>query len=286
VLGVDIRAWFGTLYPPFVLVEEQIAAMEGTRNGMVVGAITAAKQGWRLGDRIPLQSSLAQKNGATVWDFEIVGIYHIPNRPNWATSVLANYDYINDARAEGNNMSLQYIARVADPERYAQVATAVDELFANSASQTVTRSEEDFVRVLLAQIGNINYLLNGVVAAVLFVLLFLTSNTMMLAVRERIPEFAVLKTLGFTGPSLLAMVLGEILLVCALASVLGLGGATLVFPQLVAAMPTESQLDGMRILPAVHGWGIAIAALMALVSGLPPALRAMRLNIIDGLANR
>jgi putative ABC transport system permease protein len=284
---VDIRAWFGTIYPQFILPETGIAAMENTRNGLVVGSVVAEKYGLRISDRVPLEAvGTAQKDGSTLWDFELVGIYTIPRRPNWATNVLANFDFVNDARADGKDLVLQYITRIAEPERYAQVALAVDERFANSASQTLTLSEEDFVRTMLAQVGDISYLLNAIVGAVLFTLLFLTANTMTLSVRERIPELAVLKTLGFTDGAVLCMVMAEVLLLCLAAGAAGLGMSSLVFPQMMNALGPEVGLEGMRILPSVYLWGAAMAAVVAAVSGLPPALRAMRLNIVDGLVNR
>jgi putative ABC transport system permease protein len=286
VMGVDARAWFSFIYPQFVLSEAGIAAMERTRNGVVVGRAIANDRGWHLGERISLRSKAQRRDGTSVWDFEIVGIYEIPRRPQWATMVVTNYDYINDSRALGANKAQQYISRIADPDHYAQVSTAVDELFANSADQTVTLTEEDFVRAVLARVGNISYLVNGIVGAVLFTLLFLIVNTMALSVRERIPELAALKTLGFTGPALLSMVLAEVLLLCLTAGGVGLGISAVIFPAMMKALGPQVGLEGMRIPVAVFGVGAAMAVAVAVVSGLPPALRALRLNIVDGLANR
>jgi putative ABC transport system permease protein len=289
VLGIDVEAWFEVIYnPQFNLPKEALAAMQRTRNGIVVGKVTADDKGWKVGDVIPIQAFAIQNKstGTNAWEFEIVGIWDIPNRPNWATNIFANYDYINEARAEGANASTQYITRIDDPAKYAEVATAVDELFANSPAQTLTMSEEDFLRTVLAQVGNVSYLLNGVVGAVLFTLLFLTANTMTLSVRERVPELAALKTLGFTDIALLVMVLVEVLLLCLVAGGVGLGASAGVFPVLMKTLGPNVGLEGMRIPGSVYAWGAGIAALLALVSGLPPALRAMRLNIVDGLANR
>lgn len=286
-LAVDARAWFTIIYPQFEAPPDAIAAMERIRNGAIVGKALAEKHSWKVGDRVPLQALAVPQNvGNPSWEFEIVGIYEIPRRPNWATNMVVNFDYVNAMRATGSDQVQRYIARVADEQQYAQIANAIDEHFANSSSQTLTRSEEDFARSLLAQVGNISYLLNGVAGAVLFTLFFLTANTMMLSVRERTPEFAALKTLGFNGLSLLALVLAEVLLLYLTAGVLGLGSAAMVFPRMMSALGPEVGLEGMRILPAVYGWGLLIAVLAAVFSGLPPALRATGLRIVDGLANR
>ncbi len=286
-LGIDIDAWFNDIYPTMEMPKENVVAMQRTRNGVVVGKASADRYGWHTGDHIPLQAlNVKQMDGSSAWDFEIVGIYDIPRAPQWATNVLANYDYINEARLNGKNLVQQYITRVDDPANYQKVATAIDELFANSANQTMTMSEQDFVRTLLAQLGNISYLLNGVVGAVLFTLLFLTANTMTLSVRERIPELAALKTIGFSDRVLLATVLVEVFVLCGVAGGLGLGASAVVFPKLMNTLGPYVGLEGLRIPVKVYLLGGGIAALVALVSGLPPALRAMRLNIVDGLVSR
>ena len=122
--------------------------------------------------------------------------------------------------------------------------------------------------------------MRAILGAVFFTLLFLTGNTMMQAVRERIPELAVLKTLGFSDTGVLLLVLGESLLLCLVAAALGLAIASLIFPAL-------KDFIGVVHLPGeVLGLGAAIAILLALVTGLPPAWRAKRLNIVDALAGR
>ncbi|HTQ98556.1 MAG TPA: FtsX-like permease family protein [Candidatus Acidoferrum sp.] len=288
VLGVDVDAWFGVIYNMFELPAEQLAALDRTRDGVVIGSEIAKQFNLHVGDRLPLQTTVQNKDGTTNWNFEVVGIYTIPRLPQWATNVIGHYDFINDSRpaGQGKDFVFQYITRVNDKNEYQKVATAMDELFTNSPFQTITMSEEDFVRTLLAQLGNIAYLLNGVVGAVLFTLLFLTANTMTLSVRERIPELAALKTIGFSDRALLTMVLVEVVLLCGVAGGIGLGISSVVFPKLMQAAGPQVGLQGLRIPLSVYEIGTLVALALALVSGLPPALRAMRLNIVDGLANR
>jgi putative ABC transport system permease protein len=147
-------------------------------------------------------------------------------------------------------------------------------------NETRTQTESGLAQQNLKQIGDINFIVNAIVGAVLFTLLFLTANTMMQSVRERTPELAVLKTLGFSDGKVLALVLVEAFLLCVFAALIGLGVATMLFPSLKA-------LIGDLPMPfIVIMMGVGMALVLALVSGLPPAIRAQRLKIVDALAGR
>ena len=163
----------------------------------------------------------------------------------WATNMFVNYDYVNEARADGKDRMFQVILRVGDASRSGQVAQEIDEMFANSPNQTSTQNEKDFLQGVLAQIGDISFLVNAIVGAVLFALLFLTANTMMQSVRERIPELAVLKTLGFTDTSVLVLVLVESLLLSVFAALIGLLAARAIIP--VAMSRMSSDLGGVAM---------------------------------------
>jgi putative ABC transport system permease protein len=160
------------------------------------------------------------------------------------------------------------------------VARAIDGQFENSMNETRTQTESALAQMQMKQIGDINFIVNAIVGAVLFTLLFLTANTMMQSVRERIPELAVLKTLGFSDDKVLGLVLTEAVLLCIFAALSGLAIATLIFPML---RPILGDLPMPGIVIAT---GVGIAVVLALVSGLPPAVRAQRLNIVDALAGR
>jgi putative ABC transport system permease protein len=132
----------------------------------------------------------------------------------------------------------------------------------------------------LKQMADINFIVTSIVGAVLFTLLFLTGNTMMQSMRERIPELAVLKTLGFSDGTVSAFVLCESLLLCVMSALLGLGLAWLAF------IPLGNFMGNLQFKPEVLYVGIALATGLAIVSGMPPAWRAQRLNIVDALAGR
>ncbi len=132
----------------------------------------------------------------------------------------------------------------------------------------------------IKQFGDIGFVLRAILGAVFFTLLFLTGNTMMQSVRERIPELAVLKTLGFGDDTVLGLVIGESVLLCVSAAAIGLALSYATLPILKQGLQGV-ELSARALLP-----GIGVAVLLALVVGLPPALRARRLAIVDALAGK
>src|SRR6202012_3189628 len=179
----------------------------------------------------------------------------------------------DEARSFGHGQVGWFEERVADPTQSGRIAEKIDALFANSPNETRTQPAKDFAIQFMKQIGDIGFVLRAILGAVFFTLLFLTGNTMMQSVRERVPELAVLKTMGFTNGKVLALVIAESLLLCLFSAVIGLGLSYATLPIIDQALQGV-QLDPLALIP-----GIGAAILLALIVGLPPALRAMRLNI-------
>jgi putative ABC transport system permease protein len=278
--ATDVRAFFD-LYPEWRIAPEQLAAMSRTRAGAIVAAPLMRTFGWKIGDRIPLRTSVMKQDGSADWNFEIVGIYDVPSTPSEANRILVNYAYFDEARRLERGTAWAFVVAVGDPARSAQICAAVDALFVNSAYETVTQDEKAYVQGQLRQLGDVSLMANAIVAAVLFTLLFLTGNTMMQSVRERTPELAILKTVGFSDRSVTMLVLIESVLLCVLAASLGLAAAAAVFP-ITAALGIAGSALPLKVVAA----GLAIAVALALASGLPPAWRAQRLVIVDALAGR
>ena len=278
--ATDAKTFFA-LYPEWQVDPEQLAAMSRTRAGAIVAAPLMRAFGWKIGDRLPLRTSVVKQDGSADWDFEIVGIYDVPSTPAEANRILVNYAYFDEARLLERGTAWAFVVAVEDPTRSAQICAAVDALFVNSAYETVTQDEKAYLQGQLRQLGDVSLMANAIVAAVLFTLLFLTGNTMMQSVRERTPELAILKTVGFSDRSVTVLVLIESVLLCVLAASLGLAAAAAVFP-VTAALG----IGGSGLPLKVVAVGLAIALVLALASGLPPAWRAQRLVIVDALAGR
>ena len=278
--------FFG-VYDEFVLPPEQAKAFADTRTGAVVGGELAKRFGWKVGDKIPLEATIyPQKDGSNTWTVDLVGIFAVddPKLRGQEQQLFFRWDYFDEARQFGNGNIGWYILRVADRDQADQVARAVDALSANSDHETKTQTEQAFNAAFVGQFGDIGLIVGAIMAAVFFTLVLLTGNTMAQAVRERIPELAILKTLGFTNKRVLALVLAEAVLLVVLGGVLGLAIATLVISAL------QTSLGGSMPMSPVGGeiWlrGIALMVGIGLVVGALPALRGMRLRIVDALAGR
>lgn len=302
VSAVSHQSWFGTYYqdpknfvfsfpteparwrkvnPEYKLSDDQFETWVRTRTGAVIGIDLAKQYGWKIGDRVPLHSVIWTKaGGSSDWEFDIVGIYTSPDSPTRGNQFFFNYSYFDEARSFGKGRVGWFVAQVQDPRQSAQVAASIDKLFANSTDETETKTEKEFQQSFLKQIGDINFIVTRILFAVFFALLFATGSSLMQSVRERIPELAVLKTLGFTDGGVLLLVLAESLMLCVLAAALGLASAAALFPLLKGAI-------GVVTLPrAVIIEGAVIAVCLALATGLLPAWRARQLNIVDALAGR
>ena len=278
---------FFDVYSEFVLPPEQRDAFRKTRTGAVVGAELAKKFGWKIGDKIPLQATIfPQKGGNNAWTLDLVGIYHIadPKQRSQEGALFFNWNYFDEARQFGNGNIGWYIERLSDRNAADQVARSIDALSANSDHETKTQTEQAFNVAFVSQFADIGLIVGGIMAAVFFTLILLTGNTMAQAVRERIPELAVLKTIGFSNKSVLGLVLSESILLILIGGVLGLAIATVVVGALKASL--GSGIPMAPVDAVTWAKGIALMIGIGIVIGVLPALRGMRLRIVDALAGR
>jgi putative ABC transport system permease protein len=277
--AVEAETFF-KVYEEYRLEPEELEAFLKDRTSAIVGPLVAQRFGWKLGDTIPLRSNIwTNKNGGNTWPMKIVGIYEATNGDN--QSIYFHYDYLNESRNEIRDMIGWVVVKVADPDRSAQIAEAIDALFANSATETKTSTEKAFIQSFANQMGNIGKLLTLIAAAVFFTMLLVTANTMGQSIRERINEIGVLKTLGFSGTGVTMMILGEAILVTALGGVIGLGLAALASVGLSSAVAQFFPALGMPGSTWVIG-AVLIVLLGTLAAALPCA-QAARLRIVDAL---
>lgn len=214
VLSFAVSDNYLDIYHEIVLPPEQRKAFEATRTGAIVGEALAKRFGWKVGDKIPLQSTIfPQRNGDKTWPFDLVGIYTPAKGAANGTDqqFFFHHKYFEDANAfqsVGTTVGW-YVVKLTSPDKADAVAKAIDALSANSDHETKTQTEQAFNASFAKQLGDIGLIVSAIMGAVFFTLILLTGNTMAQAVRERTNELAVLKTIGFSSGSVLGMVLAE-----------------------------------------------------------------------------
>ncbi len=282
VMAVDPATYLDLYANDIEVTPEVRQAFVRERTGALVGEAMAQKWGWKVGDHVPIASNIfSQKNGSHSWDFTIIGLFG-GKKPQFDTNfMLFQYDYFDETRSFGKDLVGWLALRTTSPSLNDQVSKKIDAMFANSSYETATDTEKAFNKAFVAQFGNIALIVTLVVGAAFATILMIVGNTMALSVRERTREIGVLKTLGFSGGRILRLVLGESILLALIGGVPGLGLAAafvvMMRDSLVGLVPR------MTVEPVVVLTALVIMLALGLVTGLIPALGAMRLKIADAL---
>ena len=258
-------------------VNPKLAAFMSERDACLVGESLFKRMKWKLGQKVPVSGTIFPGT----WTFTIRAVYHAKNPAFGEESMLFHWKYLSERGMGGQGIVGWYLLQLSDPGRAGEITRQVDALYANSAASTRTETERAFQAGFVSMYGNVPFLIGFIGLAVVFAILLVAANTMMMATRERIPEFGVLKTLGFDDGTLFRMVLIE-------AAIITFGGGV------VGALLAKFLIEGSRFTgggflpPMTVSWttvitGVAIAVLMGATSGLIPALQASRLRIVDAL---
>ena len=283
--AVNPERWL-KVFPECMMPPEQEANWRQNPAAMIAGQAVADRFHWKVGDRIPLVSQIfPKKDGSRAWELDLVGIFGDRTKESCPrlNNIYLSYTGFDEARQFGRGMAGIYVIRIANPDDAQNIASQIDAMFENSPDETKTQTERDFALNFAKQIGNLSLILHLILFAVFFSILMLTGNTMWQAVRERIPELAVLKTLGYTDGDVVGLVLAESLLMCVLGGTVGMLAASGVL-QVLSKMPTGFPPPQN----SAQLWIYAVIAMLGLglIIGVLPALRAKRLSIVDALAGR
>jgi putative ABC transport system permease protein len=273
------------MYPEFTIAPEQRTAFAQSRTGAVAGQRLVDRYGWKIGQKLPISSEIHPKtDGDMNWEFDLVGILDAEDpavRGN-TDVVLINVAYFDEARQFGKGKTGWYIVRIDNSGRARAISADIDQRFMNSPDETKTQPEKEFAIGFAKQIGDIGALVTRILMAVFFTILILTGNAMAQSIRERIPELAILKTIGFSDSKVTALVVAEAIALLALGGGLGMAAATLVLPFVNGS--TGGRFPPMFVSDTTWLAALGLALTLALAIGLPPALRARRLRIVDALA--
>jgi putative ABC transport system permease protein len=267
------------VFPELIVPDDQWNVFLKDRQGAIVGLRTAQRFGWKIGDRIPIKTTLY---GGGAWEFNLDGIYHGKRPQDDETQFWFQWDYFEEKIPEGVKGQIGwYVLRLDSPDDAVRVAKAIDGEFANSPSETKTQTESAFAANWVKQFGNITFLILSIGVIVFFTLLLVTGNTMAISVRERTSELAVFKAIGYSDRAILFFVLAESLVIALIGGVLGLGLAMLAIPALGKAL--NGLLPALILAPTVLALGLFVAIAVGIVSGLLPGISAMRMRVVNAL---
>ena len=281
-LAVEPATYFDVYRSELDIPPEQLQAFIRDRSSAVIGESLARKWGWKVGDRVPVASNIfTQRSGGHTWDFTIAGIVKGKTEQVDTNFFLLQYAYFDETRSFGKDTIGWLILQTNSPENNDRVAKTIDAMFANSTAETSTDTEKAFGKAFAAQFGNIALIVFLVVGAAFVTILMIVGNTMALSIRERTREIGVLKTLGFSGARILRMVLGESVLLALLGGLPGLAIAALITLALRNSLANIA--PAFAVSPDIALEGLALMVALGLITGMIPALNAMRLKIATAL---
>ncbi len=272
--GVDPEK-FAVMFPDMNLPADQLETWRKTRTGCIIGKDLAAQKKLKLGDRLTLRGS--------VWpcdlDLIVCGIYEYRID---STTMFFNHEYLSEASGNTGKVGAWWVL-AESAEAVPAVIDRINAAFASTSAEVRAETENAFRMGFVSMLGDITLVIGSICSVVVFTLGLVTASTMSMAVRERFPELAVLKALGFRSREIAAFILAESFLLAALGALLGIGGAFAFYhaPPVTAAM--ASYFPVFEISPRIVGRAALVAAGLGIAGSVAPALAAARLTVVDGL---
>ena len=272
---------FLELYPEFIIPPDGKEAFLKDQRGCVIGKKLAAKFGWKIGDIVVLKGTIFLGN----WDFVVRAIYQGRDKDTDESQFFFHWDYLNEILKKSlsgwADQVGYYIIGVARPELAGDVAVAIDQIFKNSLAETLTETEKAFQQGFVAMSGAIVTAIQIVSFVVIFIIMAVVANTMAMTTRERIGEYAILKTLGFGGGHITALIFGESLVITIMGFLLGV---VLTFPATkILSHELGTYFPVFNIGRETLLLSLVAALTIAFVSAIIPTRRAIKIRIADGL---
>lgn len=263
------------VFPDYKVPPQQMADFIADRRGCLVGPELMKRFGWKVGDRITLSRQIF------AFDPELT-IRAVYTHPVNTSALYFHMDYFQESIGNPSGADMIWV-KVTNPNQMAALSQQIDAMFKNTEAPTETFTEKEFQRSFMAMMGNIKLLFTAVSSCAVLMVILLAAITMSMSARERIREIAVLKAIGFERKLVLALMLTEFALVTLIGGALGVVGGKLFFSVVDMAKVTQGFLINFTIYAPAAAICLAAAAIVGLVAGGLPTLRATGLNVVDGL---
>lgn len=280
-MAIDAETFFN-LYPEFIPDDpSMLDALKRTRNGCFIGKKLASQYHLKIGDKMHIEGDIYPGT----WEFEIVGIYHGRDKNSDETQMMFNWKYLDESLMQ--TMPIRaghvgwYVLQVKEAARIPAVSEAIDEAFRNSEAETKTETERAFQQSFVSMSGAILTIISLVSFIIVGIIFLVLTNTMIMTARERVREYAVLKTIGFTGKYLSIIIAGEAMAVAMIGGVIGLLITYPICAGFGAQFPTFFPI--FYVEPSTVLMAIGAAILAGVIASVVPLQRALRTSIVDGL---
>jgi putative ABC transport system permease protein len=253
--------------------------------GAIVGDVIAKKLGWKVGDKVTLESGIFHDKAD--WEFHVIGFYEAKAKSADRSTFIFHWDYLNrNVIARRQDQIGWIVSRVDDPRRTADVGVALDKVFAEREIPTLSQDEHSFQTSFLASASAVLGAIDLVSVVILAIMMLVLGNTIAMGARERTNEYGVLKALGFSGGHIALFVLSEAMLIALLGGVLGVA---LAYPLVQNGFGRwlEENVGAFfpyfRIEPSVVASALGLSLLLGATAAAIPAYRASRLRVVDAL---
>lgn len=278
------------MYPEMPITDAQMNELKIHPDGAFYSRALAQQWHLKVGDRFPIISpGQPRADGAQVWTYQVLGIVDDwPDEFGPAGYAISGMTYFDKSRIAANQGKIGFFHVQADSAQVGEAtARAIDASFGNSSTPTWSMTDKFATTNGFAAGGiDVDFLTRSVAGAGLFMILFLTGNALAQSVRERIPEFAVLKTIGFSDLGVMALVFAETALPCILGAALGMAIARWFVAIIPHLLPPGVSIPLPYLTPTVYGLALVSAVLVAALSAVLPALRLGRLDVATALSGR
>ncbi|AQR72436.1 ABC transporter permease [Sphingomonas sp. LM7] len=282
---VEPETYLGMSKDVVTVTDEDRARFVGTRDGLLVGRALADRYGWKRGDQVTLQSfNDLREDGTRAWRFTVAAIYTSTQPGGSELGMAGHFAYFNEALLTGRDRINWILVTGRDLTANDAMARTIDAGYANSAAATRTQSEAALGRAFLSQIGDLMLIVRLIVGAAFVVILCVVGNTLIFMVGERTGEIGVLKTLGFSRLRVARIFAGEVALITLAGAVAGMSAAALIVSAIGVAL--KDMLPGLAMGPATLAMAAGLAALLILLTGILPVLKASRVNIVEALGRK
>ena len=274
--AVDADTYF-EMYPEYIVDPEALGSFKRERNACIVGEGIANQYGWKIGDTVTLKGTIYPGD----WDFVVRGIYQGVDDTTDERQFFFQWKALDERNFMGHGLVGLYILQVRDAALVPKISQTIDAMFANSANETRTETEEAFQLGFISMMGNVQFAVNLIGFTVVIAIMLVAMNTMMMAARERLSELAIMKILGFQDRTVVGLMIAEAMIVAFLGGVIGCVGARILFE--ATDFTGGGFFPSFIVRESTIAQGLLVSVLLGGLSALYPAIQAGRLREVEAL---